>query len=90
MCVSGIVEVCGGERHFLRSVHEALKMSERKGTMALWAESEGASLGGSVSGSGFGSVGTSRAVSPRRRGVQPEHDPIAGAFAPGDEQRPPP
>jgi MFS superfamily sulfate permease-like transporter len=42
MVVSGIVEVCGGEKFFLRSVGEALKMSEREETLSLWAESESA------------------------------------------------
>jgi len=60
------VEVCGGERHFLRSVDEALKMSEREDTMSLWAESEGAGRSGS-------------GPSSPRTAAQPEQDPLAGA-----------
>lgn len=33
MNVSGIVELCGGERHFLRSVDEALQATERNSTL---------------------------------------------------------
>lgn len=33
MCVSGIVEVCGGEHNFLRSVDEALLATERESTL---------------------------------------------------------
>jgi len=68
--VSGILEVCGGERHFLRSVDEALKMSERVDTMSLWAESEGAVGSASVSG-------------PSTPAVQPEQDPLGGRAGDG-------
>lgn len=60
--VSGIVEVCGGERHFLSDVDEALKVSERQDTIALWAEE-------SERGSGPSSP---------RTAPQPEHDPLVG------------
>jgi MFS superfamily sulfate permease-like transporter len=68
MVVSGIVEVCGGEKFFLRSVGEALKMSEREETLSLWAESARGSPEGSVlSGSAVGGVGGSAGVGGVRR-----------------------
>lgn len=73
MRVSGIVDVCGGERYFLRSVDEALKMSEREETVGSWTESAGrseaASLVGVVGPSTSGSKGTSPQV---------ENDPLVG------------
>lgn len=82
MQVSGIVDVCGGERYFLRSVGEALKLSEREETMSLWSESARASPSGSVSGLGGsptrrGAPGTSSSSS----GVQPESDVFGGGEA---------
>lgn len=56
--VSGIVEVCGGEKFFLRSVGEALKMSEREETLSLWAESARGSPEGSVLSGGSPAVGS--------------------------------
>ena len=45
MQVSGIVEVCGGERYFLRSVGEALKLSEREETCVLLLELRDTAVG---------------------------------------------
>ena len=80
MVVSGIVEVCGGERYFLRSVGEALKMSEREETLSLWAEgSARASPEGSVlSGSAAGAAASKRPGTGEREGED------GGFAAPGE------
>ena len=71
MVVSGIVEVCGGEKFFLRSVGEALRLSEREETMSLWAESARGSPEGSVlSGSQTGTAGGRRAGTGDREGEE--------------------
>lgn len=75
MCVSGIVDVVGGERYFLRSVSEALKMSEREETLSLWTESARASPEGSVLSASGG------LASPSKRPGTGERDPYA---APGE------
>jgi MFS superfamily sulfate permease-like transporter len=50
MCVSGIVDLCGGEHNFLRSVDEALQATERGSTLQFsdsdLEEGERVSLGG--------------------------------------------
>lgn len=73
MVVSGIVEVCGGEKFFLRSVGEALKMSEREETLSLWAESargspEGSVLSGSAAAVGAVGAGNRRSGAIEREG----------------------
>lgn len=46
MEVSGIVELVGGERHFLRSVDQALRMTEREGSLRSLADDEAGSAAG--------------------------------------------
>nr|POE94402.1 putative sulfate transporter [Quercus suber] len=57
MVVSGIVELCGGERAFLRSVDEALRATERANTLASAADEEaevGVASGSRTEGEGVG------------------------------------
>jgi hypothetical protein len=79
--VSGIVDVCGGERYFLRSVSEALKMSEREETLSLWTESARASPEGSVlSGSAPGMASPTKRPSTNEResyGYAAAGEPVA-------------
>ena len=63
MRVSGIVDLCGGEKHFVRSVDEALRKSDREDSGPTWGDD---SLPGSRDGSGWQSPAP-----------QPEHDPFA-------------
>jgi hypothetical protein len=80
------VDVCGGERYFLRSVSEALKMSEREETASLWTESARASPEGSVLGassSSAGPAGAAAAAAAKRPGVA-ERDGEFGFAAPGE------
>ncbi|KAF2719304.1 hypothetical protein K431DRAFT_273036 [Polychaeton citri CBS 116435] len=69
MCRSGIVELCGGERHFRRSVDEALRMSERDNTVDSALNSPRTGTPDIESGS---------FVTGRSEGfaVQPEHDAL--------------
>ena len=80
MVVSGIVEVCGGEKFFLRSVGEALKMSEREETLSLWAESARGSPEGSVlsvNAAGGNGAGNRRAGTGEREGDEGGVAPVA-------------
>ena len=65
MCVSGIVELCGGEHNFFRSVEEALQATERESTLQFFDEDleDGRSAR-------FGDIGSP--------GPAPEHDPLSG------------
>nr|POE85417.1 putative sulfate transporter [Quercus suber] len=57
MVVSGIVELCGGEGAFLRSVDEALRATERANTLASAADEEldiGVASGSRTEGEGVG------------------------------------
>jgi MFS superfamily sulfate permease-like transporter len=84
MQVSGIVDVCGGERYFLRSVSEALKMSEREETASLWTESARASPEGSVLGASSSSAGPAGAAAAAKRPGVAERDGESGFAAPGE------
>ena len=64
MQVSGIIELCGGERNFLHSVDEALRASEREESFT-YHEDEGEE---GMRMSGNQSLPAS----------QPEHDPLVG------------
>ena len=72
MSVSGIVEVCGGEHNFLRSVDEALRATERDSTLNI-SESE-LEDGPEMDEDGFAPAGPA---------PQPEQDPIST----GEERR---
>ena len=85
--MSGIVEVCGGEKFFLRSVGEALKMSEKEETLSLWAESargspEGSVLSGSLTGAGSGAA--PGVVKRSGTGLTTEREGEDGFAAPGE------
>ena len=66
MQVSGIVDLCGGERNFLRSVDAALRATERDATFVGGYEDE---VEGGVKGSGIQAQGA-------RPAAQMEQDPI--------------
>ena len=80
--VTGIVELCGGERHFLKNVDEALKATERSSTLPLNEDEEEAMVGeGTQTFEGNGGDGTgvrSRTGSSVTPAEQPEHDPLSG------------
>jgi hypothetical protein len=78
------VDVCGGERYFLRSVSEALKMSEREETASLWTESARASPEGSVLGASSSSAGPAGAAAAAKRPGVAERDGESGFAAPGE------
>ncbi|KAK4541617.1 hypothetical protein LTR36_007761 [Oleoguttula mirabilis] len=81
--VTGIVELCGGEQgHFLRSVDEALRATERASTLMDEDEDEEAMVGqGSqtAEGPGGGAVAGIRSrMGTTATAEQPEHDPLSG------------
>lgn len=75
---SGIVELAGGERHFLRSVEEALRATERGGTFFEFAGGSGSGSGSSLQaangggGGGGGLLGVEDGAQGRRAYVTDE------------------
>ncbi|KAK5118745.1 hypothetical protein LTR85_007951 [Meristemomyces frigidus] len=82
--VTGIVELCGGEKHFLRSVDEALRATERAGTLVDEDDEEAMVGGGTQTGEGEDGPGDlvegirARMKLSRGPAEQPEHDPLSG------------
>lgn len=67
---SGVVEVCGGENHFVKTVDAALRLAEREETnLQRMAEEAESAL-----------------PSPRSSAPQPEHDPISASFDGADNE----
>ena len=79
MCVSGIVECVGGDSHFLRSVDDALRETEKE-EQNRKAQDDAVDGDGSWQNSsrpGAGNGNSSFSVTRRSLAFQPEHDPIS-------------
>ncbi|KAF2771845.1 hypothetical protein EJ03DRAFT_267909 [Teratosphaeria nubilosa] len=70
--VTGIVELCGGESHFKRSVDEALRATDKVGSLMSFVDEE-ASIGGSREAT---QTQASSVFGSGRPAEQPEHDPL--------------
>lgn len=79
LVVTGIVELCGGEKHFLRSVDEALRATERASTLMVDEDEEAMVGEGTQTAEDDGGTGDLVEGMRARMGrvaEQPEHDPL--------------